>query len=108
MHSQFGLELGLPLPRRLAGMFPRRGVAPHVEQLDKTGEMAPIALAGEHCRPAMLVIFRIDVAAAIARVERVEPGARAEAAKGTVEHHIGRTKAVVDPALAVIWIPHSR
>src|SRR5436305_10842300 len=108
MHSQFSLELGLPLPRRFAGMLARRGFAPDVKQLKKPAEMAPIALAGEHRRPAMFVIFGTDVTAAIARVECVEPGARAEASEGAGEHHINGTKAVVDPALAVIWISHAR
>src|SRR5438309_4317293 len=108
MHSQFGLNLRLALPRRLAGMLACAVVAPHMEQLEKAGEMAPIALAGEHRRPAVLVVFRANVAAAVARVEGVQPGACAEAAESTVEHHISSTKAVVDPALAVVWIPHTR
>src|SRR5437764_13493870 len=69
--------------------------------------MAPIALASEHRRPAVLVIFRANVAAAVARLERVETRACAEAAEALVEHHVSGTKAVVDPALAGVRIAHA-
>src|SRR5438094_3114918 len=68
--------------------------------------MTPIAFAGEHRGPAVLVIFRPDVAPMIARVEGVEPSACAETTEGAVEHHISSTKAIIDPAPAIIGIAH--
>src|SRR5436189_6375855 len=106
MHSQFGLQLRLALPKRIADMLARRIVAPHVEQLQKAAEVAPIALAGEHRRPAMFVIFRVDVAAMVARAERVDPRSCAEASKRAGEQHICGAEAVIDPAAAIVGIAH--
>src|SRR5260221_3091808 len=108
VYSQLRLELSLALPRLLARMLARRTVAPHMEQLDKPGEVTPVALAGEHRRPAVLVIFGTHVAAAIARVESVDPRGRTEAPKRPAEQQIGGAESVVDPAPAPVREAHAR
>src|SRR6185369_5707955 len=70
--------------------------------------MAPVALAGDHRRPPMLVIFFIDVAAAVLRVEGVDPGSCGEAAERARDQQVSRAKAVVDPAPAIFGEAHPR
>src|SRR4051812_45392187 len=56
-HSQFGLRLGLPLPRREPALFEQLVSAGDMKHLEKAGETAEVALAGGRRRPAALIIF---------------------------------------------------
>ena len=77
-HSQLGLELRLALSRRKAEVLALLAPARDMKQLDKAGESTPIALAGEHRRPARIIIFVADIAAVVARVEGLDPRRQAE------------------------------
>ena len=58
-----------------------------MKQLDEASQMSPVALRGEHRRPACVIIFVADVAAAVARVEDVQPRGYADASERAGEQY---------------------
>src|SRR4051794_17304441 len=101
VHSHFGLELGLVLPRAEANVVAILAPAGDMDHLHEPAERPPFALRCDHRRPAGLVIVAANVAAPVARLEGV--GARCEADRPELvrQQREGGAEAVVDPPAAV-------
>src|SRR5205085_6028780 len=56
-------------------------------------------LSREHRCPTSIVIFVIDDAAAVARVENVEPRGQPNRSEWASDQHISRAESIFDPAL---------
>src|SRR4051794_10815900 len=96
--SHFGLKLGLALARLQRDQVAILAFAGDMKQFDEASEPPPFALAGDHRRPALVVIFRIDVAAAVPRIERIGAHSDSERPEWMRDEHEGRAETVVDPA----------
>ena len=106
MDSNFGLKLRLRLPKWECCVLASGVVAPDVKQFDEAGEMLPFTLGRDHRRPAMFVIFGIDVAAVIARSENVDASRGAVVSERVAHEYIGSAKAVIDPPQAIVGKTH--
>ena len=70
--------------------------------------MPPFTLARDDRRPAAVVIFVADVAAAVAGDDPLDSGCQAELADRPREQQEGGAEAVVDPAAATVGKSHAR